>query len=55
MSVEVSQECPENILSALEDITIEIKLIEQMILGIATLADSVSDPVLEFRNIGERH
>ena len=55
MSVEVSQECPEMILSALEDLTIEIKYLEQMLLGIAALAENVSDPVVEVPSPEQTH
>jgi len=47
MSAEVSKECPEMVLLALEDLTIEIKLLEQMMLGIAAMAESVTDPVVD--------
>lgn len=41
MSTRATNECPELVILALEDLTIEIKLIEQLVLGIASIADHV--------------
>ena len=46
MRREPSTECPPSLIAALEDVTIEVAMLQQLVLNIAATAETVSEPMV---------